>query len=46
MPMKKDKKGTDPKDSKARKSPKLREIDSTDLEQVGGGGPRHDIIMQ
>lgn len=38
--------GKDAKDSKDRKSPKLRELDKTDLEQVGGGGPRHDVIMQ
>lgn len=44
--MKKNKKNADPKDARTGKTPKLREIDKTDLEQVGGGGPRHDIIMQ
>jgi hypothetical protein len=39
-------KGKDTNDTRARKAPKLRELDKSDLEQVGGGGPRHDVIMQ
>jgi hypothetical protein len=39
-------KGKDAKDTVVRKTPKLRELDKSDLEQVGGGGPRHDVIMQ
>ncbi|HEU5061512.1 MAG TPA: hypothetical protein VFU21_33555 [Kofleriaceae bacterium] len=36
----------DPKSTNPRKAPRLRELDKDELDQVGGGGPRHDVIMQ